>query len=69
MSLVVVTCSRCQKKVDSLKDKAAGMTGGYYEVHEGYWSRFSNAGEYYLCDACMWADERYREVFGVHSER
>lgn len=66
MSLITVICSRCK---EVLRDviKTDTFTGGYYEVHKGYWSKFAKPGEQILCDACMFKDEGYIEEFGKHS--
>lgn len=62
----VAECSRCKMDLFDLlmRNSTKGMTVGYYEVKEGQWARFANPGERYLCDACMWKDPRYIEVYG-----
>jgi hypothetical protein len=57
-------CSRCQKDI-GVYDPAERFTSGYYVVTEGYWSRFANPGEVFLCDACMWSDPIYRAERGA----
>lgn len=41
------------------------MTAGYYVA--AAWSAFTNPGELYVCESCMWADPRYIAVYGRHS--
>lgn len=62
-----VTCCRCKLPVkDAFKDFLTGTTAGYYEVHDGYWNAFANPGEKFICDECMFKDERYIAVYGNH---
>lgn len=57
-------CSRCRQEIKNARPPLGeGMTAGYYVVDD-YWQRFCNMGERYVCDACMWADERYIAVYG-----
>lgn len=59
-----VVCSRCGHPVaHSRRPQGFGMTAGYYVV--AAWRDFCNPGEVYVCDACMWADPRYRAIYGV----
>lgn len=37
-------------------------TAGYYLAVS--WAEFTDAGEVYVCDACMWADPRYILIYG-----
>lgn len=37
---------------------------GYYVVDKKPWNRFADPGEKYVCDNCMWTDDRYVKVFG-----
>ena len=61
---IYIVCDRCKQEVrDAVKD-CNGTTGGYYEVESGQWRKFANAGEKYVCDACMFQDERYTKVYG-----
>lgn len=59
-------CSRCKKDISGLMRVRDYGTCGYYEVSHGIWSHYAKPGERYLCDACMWADPRYIEIYGVH---
>lgn len=63
-----IVCDRCKSVVRNAMKDCSGCTGGYYEVAQGYWHQFANPGETYLCDPCMFADERYRAVYGVHTD-
>lgn len=38
------------------------FTAGYY-LASG-WKEFTDPGEVYVCDNCMWQDARYIKVFG-----
>lgn len=59
-----LTCDRCHKVIEGFTD-GAGMTAGYYEGGSGsYWAKFMGKEEKRVCDACMWADDRYRAVYG-----
>lgn len=57
-------CSRCAKDLTELVSASdTGMTMGYYRA-EG-WLEFSNPGEKYICDECMFEDPRYIAIYGV----
>lgn len=59
-------CSRCNKDISELVvHNSEGMTMGYYGAAD--WSAFSNPGEIYICDACMFQDPRYITVYGRHT--
>jgi hypothetical protein len=60
-------CDRCKEKVKHASRTLHGSVG-YYEVDAGWWHRFSNEGEKYVCDECMFKDERYIAVYGRHSD-
>ncbi|HEX2615252.1 MAG TPA: hypothetical protein VHL10_07150 [Nitrososphaera sp.] len=62
-----IICCRCKQEIDGFKDHVTGVTGGYYEVHAGYWQAFANPGEKNVCDPCMFADERFIAVYGHHA--
>lgn len=65
-------CDRCGKQIEGMwepkTDTAPGFTAGWYRVDEDGvgWGRYTNPGERIICDACMWADPRYREVYGIN---
>lgn len=54
-------CSRCGAKLPHF-EPAAEMTAGYYVA--AAWCKFTNPGETYVCDRCMWSDQRYIAVYG-----
>lgn len=57
-------CSRCKKPIPNfVPPDSTGCTAGYYHINES-WSRFANPGDVYVCDYCMWTDERYIAFFG-----
>lgn len=64
----VAECGRCKMDISVLMQASDGvMTIGYYDVRaDSWWAQFANAGEKYLCDACMWKDPRYIAVYGRH---
>lgn len=57
----MIHCDRCHKDVEGFIDPE-GMSAGVYVG----WDEFMQPGEHVICDQCMWADERYRKVHGVH---
>ena len=58
------TCSRCKQPIKNFSPPESGnFTAGYY-VAQG-WLEFSNPGEVYICDDCMWKDPRYISVYGI----
>lgn len=58
-------CDRCGIDIIGFSD--GDMTAGYYHiVPGGYWSQFARIGECKICDACMFADEGYRKIYGIH---
>lgn len=59
-----VVCDRCHRSVEGTR--SADFTGGFYDT-TGYWSKYSDSGERVICDACMWADERYQNDYGVRA--
>lgn len=62
---VTVKCDRCGKSIDGLRGEYA--TAGFYDVcGQSWWSRYANAGETVVCDACMFADPLYRADYGIH---
>jgi len=68
MAKVTVICDRCGKTIEGLHspdtETSMGMTAGYYNTSGQPWAQFVNPGENVVCDACMWADERYIAVYG-----
>jgi hypothetical protein len=59
-----LTCPRCKRVVEGSASWNPGQaTAGWY--HRAGWARFMRADEQLLCDACMWAEPRYVEVYGV----
>ena len=59
-----IVCDRCKQEVKDAMKSCDGTTAGYYEVGKGQWWKFANAGEKYVCDACMFKDSRYIAVYG-----
>jgi hypothetical protein len=60
-----LTCPRCKTAVEGSASWSPGqMTVGWY--HRAGWAGFMRADEQLLCDACMWAEPRYVEVYGPH---
>lgn len=60
-----IDCSRCGKIVDSpppVKSDVGSMTAGYYVAAS--WPQFANTGEVYICDECVWVDQRYIAIYG-----
>ena len=66
---VTVMCDRCTKTVEGIYDPNTKTTGGFYrvagELKENSWAKYRNWGEKILCDACMWADKRYKKDYGT----
>lgn len=67
---VTVMCDRCKEMVDGWYGHDA--TSGFYLLAKTLdrtrpWASFFLPDEYVLCDACMWKDPRYQEVYGVRS--
>jgi hypothetical protein len=66
-------CSRCNVSIEVETDPDEIFTRGYYDVRPtdspAGWDKFANPGETILCDACMWRDPRYIEVFGDMNAR
>jgi hypothetical protein len=60
----MVKCDRCGKDFEGEFWEQYGMTSGYYLAEA--WQAFCNEGETIVCDECMWKDERYRKVYGLH---
>jgi len=59
-----VTCSRCNKRIDSEFDPRDTTTAGFYYVGAGGWVQFSRPGEEFVCDECMLTSPEYRAVYG-----
>lgn len=62
---VTLACDRCGKTVKGAKyTDARGhvVTAGFYLL-DGAWSFAARKGEVAICDACMWADPKYREQY------
>jgi hypothetical protein len=60
---VLIHCDRCHLEVEGSIDQP--MSAGVYVVTG--WQEFMDQGEYVICDQCMWADERYRKIYGVYT--
>jgi hypothetical protein len=58
----MITCSRCDAQIE--ESGFPDMTAGYYDCRTGYWHKFALPGETFLCDACMFKDEKYIAVYG-----
>jgi len=67
---ILIKCDRCGKMVKGDKYDPVGdfdgVTAGYYEVEKGYWNKFANAGEKKSCDDCMFHDQKYINIYGIH---
>lgn len=66
MNEVTITCNRCGKVVHGVCSETpqGKMTGGYYDVSEGYWAQFARWEETEICDDCMFADPKYAKLYG-----
>lgn len=66
MKDITITCDRCGKVVNGIIDETTDgvMTGGYYDVAKGYWSKFARWEEAKVCDACMFECPKYQEIYG-----
>lgn len=65
MAEVTFDCDRCGTTVQGHEYEQ--FTAGYYQVGPGSaWHQFAQDGEERICDACMWANAEYREIYGVH---
>jgi hypothetical protein len=63
----LVSCARCHKIVEAsdIDDYKSGFTAGYYYCGAGsWWERFSQPGETFLCDRCMWDSPLYIQTYG-----
>lgn len=60
----LIVCDRCHKpQPDAFVEEF--VTGGVYDVRSSYWSQFRrHAEEEIICDACMWDDPLYVELYG-----
>ncbi|MDO8357290.1 MAG: hypothetical protein Q7U76_12945 [Nitrospirota bacterium] len=58
-----IVCDRCKQVVKDAGKECGGCTAGYYEVQHGSWRKYANAGEVYVCDACMHIDPRYKNDY------
>jgi hypothetical protein len=65
MQVEFIECSRCSKRVRSCSGET--FTAGYYEL-KGYWQRFAQKDEVYLCDECMFLEPGYIQVYGDQRE-
>ena len=64
-----IHCNRCTKNLTLFVKLAKNdITLGYYGVSGGFWSQFADKHETYVCDECMWKDQRYINVYGRYSE-
>ena len=64
MTAVTIRCDRCNRFVEG-EYGAWGVTKGYYWVAAGSpWQRYSQPGERYICECCMWKDAGYIRDFG-----
>ena len=62
---VTVICDRCDDEIEGLRGQFA--TAGFYDTAgQSWWARYANPGEKIVCDACMWADPRYRADYGIN---
>jgi len=61
MKNITITCDRCGKVVNGIFDDTLGrvITGGYYDVSDGYWKQFARWEEENICDDCMHSDPKY----------
>lgn len=57
-----VWCDRCRRPVEGFLPDEGGMSAGVYVG----WTEYMNPGELVVCDQCMWADSRYRAIYGIH---
>ena len=66
MKNITVTCDRCGKVVHGMVDETPVgiVTGGFYNVSEGYWSQFARWEEERVCDECMHSCSKYKKVYG-----
>lgn len=56
-------CSRCTKVIERfVPPDAGGMTAGYYVA--AAWAKYTNPGEVYVCESCVWSDPRYIADYG-----
>jgi hypothetical protein len=56
-----LACCRCRKGI--VTEKMDGVTAGYYDMSNGYWSKYAKNGERILCDHCMQSDPAYKRNF------
>jgi hypothetical protein len=65
---IVIKCDRCQQEVSGIVGEINDRryyTGGFYDVSEGRWSEFARNEERIVCDYCMFADPKYREMYSL----
>lgn len=62
MEQKTITCSRCGKTVEGMEDNQG--TVGFYRLPGTCWGKYSQGGEIFLCDECMWADPGYIRDYG-----
>jgi hypothetical protein len=69
MKNVTIVCDRCGKIVHGIIDETPQgiVTGGFYDVSDGYWAQFKRWEEERVCDDCMFADANYKKVYGERS--
>lgn len=72
MSVLYFTCDLCKRDLEGYAaDRKIGgctFTSGCYDVSGGYWAQFVPLGLNTVCDCCMWATEKYRNVYDfVHT--
>jgi hypothetical protein len=59
---VTIICDRCGTTVEGTE--TPHFTGGFYNVIDGSWAQYARVGETKICDACMFTDPRYVQVYG-----
>lgn len=53
-----VECDHCHKWVEGFLPDEGGASAGVYVG----WTKFTEFGEYIVCDSCMWKNERFLAV-------
>lgn len=54
-----VQCDRCKRYVEGFLPGAGRCSAGVYVG----WTEFMNFGEYIICDACMWKNDKFLAVY------
>jgi hypothetical protein len=67
MKNVKIACDRCGFIVQGIiyETPLGVFTGGFYNVAEGYWSRFARWEEEKICDKCMHSCKKYQKNYGT----